>query len=43
MVERWINAGLPARNVSMTRPAAAVPSLDEVVDYRHVEAILLRR
>ena len=43
MVERWINAGLPAGNESSTRPAAAVPSLDEVVDYRHVEAILLRR
>ena len=43
MVERWINADLPAGNESMTRPAAAVPSLDEVVDYRHVEAILLRR
>lgn len=43
MVERWINAGLPAGNESSTRPAAAVASLDEVVDYRHVEAILLRR
>ena len=43
MVERWINAGLPAGRESATQPTAAIPSLDEVVDYRHVEAILLRR
>lgn len=43
MVERWINAGLPAGRESATQPTAAVSSLNGVVDYRHVEAILLRR
>ncbi|WP_417703498.1 c-type cytochrome domain-containing protein [Pseudomonas sp.] len=43
MVERWINAGLPAGKAIATRPAAPLPPPDEAIDYRHVEAILLRR
>jgi mono/diheme cytochrome c family protein len=43
MVERWINAGLPAGSEIATRPAVTLPTPDEAIDYRHVEAILLRR
>lgn len=43
MVERWINAGLPAGSENATRPAVTRPTPVEVIDYRHVEAILLRR
>ena len=43
MVERWINAGLPAGSEIATRPAAAVPSLDEVVDYDFIRAIVHAR
>ncbi|EJO93490.1 hypothetical protein A471_12098 [Ectopseudomonas mendocina DLHK] len=43
MVERWIDAGLPAGSATAIRPATPLPQPGEAVDYRHVEAILLRR
>jgi mono/diheme cytochrome c family protein len=43
LVERWINAGLPAGSAIAPRPAATLPNPGEALDYRHVEAILLRR
>ncbi len=43
LVERWINAGLPPGDARAAEPAIPSPRPGEAVDYRHVEAILLRR
>jgi mono/diheme cytochrome c family protein len=43
LVERWIDAGLPPGDARAAMPAAPSPPPGAAVDYRHVEAILLRR
>jgi mono/diheme cytochrome c family protein len=43
LIERWIDAGLPPGAEATPAPATPLPPPGEAVDYRHVEAILLRR
>lgn len=43
LVERWIVAGLPPGDGAAPTPATPRPQPGEALDYRHVEAILLRR